>query len=69
MYDGIKVLNEQSVKVQSILGHPLFKQKVGQKVGLIIMQVGAYHQEEFDLLLLEQATTDVIFGHLWLIQP
>lgn len=50
-------------QVQSILGRPLSKQSVKFQVGPVQLQIGACHEKEIHLLVLEQAIIEIILGH------
>ncbi|KAI5619999.1 hypothetical protein C0J50_20436 [Silurus asotus] len=56
----------QELAVQTIQGRPLGKGKVKYCAPPIILQVGVLHQEEIQLLVLEDSTVDVILGRPWL---
>ncbi|KAI5615365.1 hypothetical protein C0J50_10790 [Silurus asotus] len=56
----------QELAVQTIQGRPLGKGKVKYCAPLIVLQVGVLHQEEIQLLVLEDSTVDVILGCPWL---
>ncbi len=56
-------------QVQSVIGKPLSRKQVRpNQVGPVTIRVGQLHEEELNLLVLEDSTADVILGRPWLVQ-
>ncbi|KAL2086105.1 hypothetical protein ACEWY4_017164 [Coilia grayii] len=54
--------------VHSIVGRPITRRVIQHAVGPVTLQVGYCHEESINLLVLEEATVDVILGRPWLAQ-
>ncbi len=55
-------------QIQSVTGKPLSRKQVRHQVGPVTIRVGQLHEEELNLLVLEDSTADVILGRPWLVQ-
>ncbi len=49
-------------QIQSVTGKPLSRKQVRHQVGPVTIRVGQLHEEELNLLVLEDSTADVILG-------
>ncbi len=47
-------------QVQSVTGKPLSRKQVRHQVGPVTIRIGQLHEEEINLLVLEDSTADVI---------
>ncbi|KAL0161463.1 hypothetical protein M9458_045188, partial [Cirrhinus mrigala] len=55
-------------KIHSITGDSLSRKQVQRKCDAIYLQIGILHKERIQLLVLEDATVDVILGRPWLVK-
>ncbi|KAI2662149.1 Transposon Tf2-9 polyprotein [Labeo rohita] len=55
-------------KIHCITGESLSRKQVQRKCDAIYLQIGILHKERIQLLVLEDATVDVILGHPWLVK-
>ncbi|KAL0159647.1 hypothetical protein M9458_043372, partial [Cirrhinus mrigala] len=55
-------------QIHSITGELLSQRRIQHKCDAIILQVGLFHRESIQLLVLEGATVDVILGRPWLVK-
>ncbi len=55
-------------QIQSVTGQPLSRKHLRHQVGPVNIRVGLLHEEDLNLLVLEDSTADVILGRPWLVQ-
>ncbi len=55
-------------QVQSVTGKPLSRKQVRHQAGPVTIRVGQLHEEEINILVLEDSTADIILGRPWLVQ-
>ncbi|KAI2648258.1 Transposon Tf2-9 polyprotein [Labeo rohita] len=55
-------------KIHSITGESLSRKQVQRRCDAIYLQIGILHKERIQLLVLEDATVDIILGHPWLVK-
>ncbi len=54
-------------QVQSVTGKPLSRKQVRHQAGPVTIRVGQLHEEEINILVLEDSTADIILGRPWLV--
>ncbi len=59
---------ETTYQIQTITGTPLTRRLVKSCVGPLQLRMGLLHQESIQLLVLEEATVDIILGLPWLVK-
>ncbi len=59
---------ETTYQIQTITGTPLTCRLVKSCVGPLQLRMGLLHQESIQLLVLEEATVDIILGLPWLVK-
>ncbi len=58
-------VNPKTYQIQSITGKSLSRHNVRYLAGPITLRVGHLHEENIQLLVLEEANTDIILGRPW----
>ncbi len=58
-------VNPKTYQIQSITGKSHSRHNVRYLAGPITLRVGLLHEENIQLLVLEEANTDIILGRLW----
>ncbi len=58
-------VNPKTYQIQSITGKSLSRHNVRYLAGPITLRVGQLHEENIQLLVLEEANTDIILGRPW----
>ncbi len=58
-------INSKVYQVQSVTGKPLSRHNVRLTAGPVHLRVGILHEEDINLLVLEEATSDIILGRPW----
>ncbi len=58
-------VNPKTYQIQSITGKSLSRHNVRYLAGPITLRVGLLHEENIQLLVLEEANTDIILGRPW----
>ncbi len=58
-------VNPKTYQIQSITGKSLSRHNVRYLAGPITLHVGLLHEENIQLLVLEEANTDIILGRPW----
>ncbi len=58
-------INPKIYQVQSVTGKPLSRHNVRLTAGSVHQRVGILHEEDINLLVLEETTSDIILGRPW----